>query len=198
MFRKASHLSVCNLTVKYEFKQESCLCRYLSKRQHHWGRTILDKDCTLLSRLSHAYLRISSLSFRKNATDPALDPPATKHLKSQDWDGLSCFYISVSHLSQISHVFSFFSPLGIICVYNSNKGSDYKSLWSTWDQVVRVSRHMSAYFLKTKKCARPEVISAIEQVCVQRNGQRRRVVGSLHNRVTISNNLQSFCGIKRL
>lgn len=108
--RIRSHATVCNLlSVQVPVKETAPL------REDHPGHP----GCT-----RHHNCHMQTVSFKlfisNGATDPRLDPPATKHFKAQDWVGLPTMSVSVSNLSSSSLFFFCFVFLlyffGIICI----------------------------------------------------------------------------------
>lgn len=91
-----------------------CVCRYLSKRQHHWRQTTsLTKTarCHPVIQLSHTHPGIHKFLIWSIASDPYLTP-GHSYSAAQDSVGLPNFYICMFHLSQITHS----SPLMFVLI----------------------------------------------------------------------------------
>lgn len=133
----------------------------------------------------HRDCHMQTVSFKffisNGATDPRLDPPATKHFKAQDWVGLPTLSVSVSNLSP-SSLFSLFS-FGIILYLER-----YQEKWLA---VIVVSRRggcvgfRSRVYLFIKACRALGYCCSLTKVCVQRSSQRRCIVCSFHNWTSI-------------
>lgn len=112
----------------------TCVCRYLSKRQHHWGGTasstktgaghdhpIVHYTHTQTHKLDYYKSFVSNLT-----TDPTLTLQLTT-LRSSGLRWASQFlYLHVLRLSPISHLFFFSS---VICIYYRSNSSYYQSVW---------------------------------------------------------------------
>lgn len=124
------------------------------------------------------------------ATDPRLDPPATKHYKAQDWVGLPSLSVSVSHLSPTSRFcFMFF---GFVFLLNFSGTVLYlEQHQQKWRAVNVVSLKSgcvgfrSRVYIFIKACRAWGYCCSLTEVCVQRSSQRRRIVCSLHNWITV-------------
>lgn len=138
----------------------------------------------------HPNCHMQTVSFKffisNGATDPRLDPPATKHYKAQDWVGLPTLSVSVSNPT----IVTFFSVLffllyffGIILYLERHH--------EKWLAVIVVSLRWgrvgfrSHVYLFIKACRALGYCCSLTKVCLQRSSQRRWIVCSLHNWIMV-------------